>query len=36
MDEGMRKIMRAEMAEPKGVKKEGRRMLVAAVAAVQA
>ena len=33
--EGLRKIMGAEMAEPKGVKKEGRRMLVAAVVAVQ-
>jgi len=33
--EGLRKIMGAEMAEPKGVKKEGRRTLVAAVAAVQ-
>ena len=27
--------MGAEMVEPKGVKKEGRRMLVAAVAGVQ-
>jgi hypothetical protein len=33
--ERMRKIMGAEMAEPKGMKKEGRRMLVAAVAGVQ-
>ena len=29
--EGLRRIMGAEMAEPKGVKKAGRRMLVAAV-----
>ena len=33
--EGLRKIMGAEMAEPKGVKTEGRRMLVAAIAGVQ-
>ena len=33
--EGLRKIIGAEMAEPKGVKKEGRRMLVAAITGVQ-
>ena len=33
--EGLRRIMGAEMVEPKGVKKAGRRMLVAAVVGVQ-